>query len=208
VQELISENVPLIEAVQQLRSEGHKRLPQITVSRAGAWTPQQAKALAQVVTMDSMRRVWMGSLEITELVRRRLEQETSSQAAAQFSISGQAGPGPGGVTSVSSPFGGGERHKGFWFNVNAELIIYGATEPEARVAIGGRSIQLRPDGSFSFRFALPDGSYELPVVAVSPDGEDAREARLQFGRKTDYGGEVGVHSQDARLRRPHPDSVN
>ena len=32
----------------------------------------------------------------------------------------------------------------------------GATEPDAAVTIGGRKIQLRKDGTFSFRFALPD----------------------------------------------------
>jgi len=46
--------------------------------------------------------------------------------------------------------------------VNAELIIYGATEPDAQVTIGGRANQAAPDGSFSFRFSLPDGDYELP----------------------------------------------
>ena len=50
-----------------------------------------------------------------------------------------------------------ERAKGFWFNVNAELIIYGATEPTARVTLGGHEIKLRPDGTFSYRFSLPDG---------------------------------------------------
>ncbi len=61
--------------------------------------------------------------------------------------------------------------KGFWFNVNAELIIYGATEPNAKVTLGGHEIKLRSDGTFSFRFALPDGKYDLPAVAVSADGD-------------------------------------
>src|SRR5688500_20153543 len=34
----------------------------------------------------------------------------------------------------------------FWFKINAELIIYGATEPDAKVAIADRPIKLRPDG--------------------------------------------------------------
>jgi len=134
--------------------------------------------------MDPVRRVWSGSLEITELVRRRQLEDISS----------------GAVASVSSPFGGVERPKGFWFNVNAELIIYGATEPNAKVAIGGRDIQLRPDGSFSFRFALPDGHYELPVTAISADQTDARAAELRFDRQTEYRGDVGAHPQDAKLK--------
>ena len=117
--------------------------------------------------MDSVRRVWIGSLEITELVRRRLLEDISSAA----------------VASVSSPFGGVERRKGFWFNVNAELILYGATEPGASVTLDGLPLNLRPDGTFSLRFALPDGDYGLAVAASSAQG-DWRQAQLRFSRRT------------------------
>ena len=149
--------------------------------------------------MDSVRRVWMGSLEITELIRRQFMNELSSQAAAQF---GESSSWSGAVSSLSSPHGGMERRKGFWFNVNAELIIYGATEPDATVTIGGRTIKLRPDGSFSYRFSLPDGQYELPAVATSADGDDTRSAGLKFSRATVYQGDVKAHPQDAALRPP------
>jgi uncharacterized protein len=101
-----------------------------------------------------------------------------------------------------------ERFRSFWFNVNAELIVYGATEPDAEVRIGGRKISLRPDGSFSYRFALPDGNYELPAIAVSADREDARSARLEFSRNTEYRGEVQAHPQDEALKTPHPANVS
>jgi hypothetical protein len=97
---------------------------------------------------------------------------------------------------------------GFWFNVNAELIVYGATEPDATVRIGDRHIRLRPDGSFSFRFALPDGEYQLPVVAVAGDESEERTARLSFNRATSYTGEVGAHPQSAHLKKPDPDNVS
>ncbi|HXE42117.1 MAG TPA: hypothetical protein VN516_03745, partial [Candidatus Baltobacteraceae bacterium] len=95
----------------------------------------------------------------------------------------------------------------FWFNVNAELIIYGATEPNAKVTLGGNQIKLRPDGSFSYRFSLPDGKYDLPAVAVSADGTDARAAELKFTRETEYRGDVGAHPQDPSLKPPLPDNV-
>jgi hypothetical protein len=195
------ENVPLVEAIQQLRATGHKNLPAPERIAAGNWSPAQERALAEVVTMDSVRRVWMGSLEITELIRRQLMQELSSAAAAQFSVPSSP---VGGVSSVSSPFGavGARGAKSFWFNVNAELIIYGATEPDAEVSIGGRIIKLRPDGTFSYRFALPDGQFELPAVAISNDRTDGRAAELKFGRSTQYRGDVGAHPQDPRLKPP------
>ena len=203
VKEAARENVPLAQALQQLRAEGHPELPaSAPPPPAAQWTPAQERALAEVISMDRVRRVWMGSLEITELIRGQFAQELASMAAAQLG----APTSPGGA-SVSSPFGGGQPARGFWFNVNAELIIYGATEPTATVTIGGRTIKLRPDGSFSYRFALPDGSYELPVVAVSSDQTDGRAAELQFSRKTEHRGEVGAHPQDPGLKPPAPGNV-
>jgi uncharacterized protein len=194
----VRENLPLAQAIEELRRSGHPDLPRVTASTTpiSNWTPQQEKALARVVNIDEVRRVWMGSLEITELIRRRLAQEISSLGISSF-----------GVSSLSSPFGGMEKSKGFWFNVNAELIIYGATEPNAKVTLGGHEIKLRPDGSFSFRFALPDGKYDLPVVAISADGDDARAADLRFSRETEYLGDVGAHPQDPSLKTPLPENL-
>jgi uncharacterized protein len=194
VKSAVRENLPLAQAVEELRRHGHPDLPRTTGKPVATWTPQQEEALARVVNVDEVRRVWMGSLEITELIRRRLAQVISS-------------PGISSLSSLSSPFGGAELPRGFWFNVNAELIIYGATEPTAKVTLAGREIKLRPDGSFSHRFALPDGKYELPAVAVSADGADARAANLKFSRETEYLGDVGVHPQDPALKPPLPENI-
>jgi uncharacterized protein len=191
IKSAVGENLPLAQAVEELRRHGHPDLPRTKDTPVSAWTAQQERALARIVNIDEGRRVWMGSLEITELIRRRLVQEIASL----------------GVSSLSSPFGGPGRAKGFWFNVNAELIIYGATEPDARVTLGGHEIKLRADGSFSYRFALPDGNYDLPAVAVSADGTDARSADLKFSRATEYLGDVGAHPQDPALRPPLPENV-
>ena len=206
VKSALSENVPLAEAILQLRAAGHPGLPGPKEIEAGQWTPAQERALAQLISMDLIRRVWIGSLEVTELVRRQLAAELASAAAAQFSLPAEQRQ-VGALGSVSSPFGGPERKKGFWFNVNAELVVYGATEPDATVTIGERSVKLRPDGSFSFRFALPDGEYDLPIAVVSTDQTDGRAAKLKFSRQTTYRGEVGVHRQDSRLRPPRVEHV-
>jgi hypothetical protein len=200
VKAAVREHVPLAEAILQLRAAGYDKLPGPADISSARWTREQERALGDLISMDQVRRVWVGSLEITELIRRQLAQEISSAGAAQFSL--PTSP-TGAVTSVSSPYGGAQPSKGFWFNVNAELIIYGATESDATVTIGGRTIKLRPDGSFSYRFALPDGKYELPVVAVSADGDDSRRAGLKFSRDTKYRGEVGAHPQDSALKPPH-----
>jgi hypothetical protein len=208
----LREHVPLAEALQQMREQGFEALPSPQQVK-GEWTPAQEKALGEIISMDRMRGIWIGSLEITELIRRQLQQQVSSGGVGQFSLpaSAQGVPagvsGVSGISSVSSPMGKGERGRGFWFNVNAELIIYGATEPDASVTIGERKIKLRPDGSFSFRFALPDGDYSLPAAAQSADGEERRRAELNFCRSTHYEGEVGAHPQDRNLQPPLASAV-
>lgn len=201
VKAAVRENRPLAQAVEDLRRAGHPALPRINGEPISNWTYEQESALAKIIAIDDSRRVWMGSFEITELVRRRLAQEISS-----FGLVSSLGVSSLGISSLSSPFGG-MPSRSFWFNVNAELIIYGSTEKDAKVTIGGHPIKLRPDGSFSYRFALPDGNYELPAVAVSADGTDARSANLKFNRNTHYKGDVGAHPQDAALKTPSPENL-
>ncbi len=209
IEDAVHDNIPLAQAIEELRRAGHPDLPRFTAASlattaprpATTWTPQQEQALAKVVNIDQTRRIWMGSLEITELIRRRLAHDVSSPSSA-FGMSSF------GLTSPTSPFGGeSPAAKSFWFNVNAELIIYGATEPNAKVTLGGHEIKLRSDGTFSYRFALPDGKYDLPAVAISAEGDDARAADLKFSRSTQYLGDVGTHPQDPSLKPPVPESL-
>ena len=210
VQEAVSEHVPLIEAVQQLRADGWADLPQIVPASAPEWTPTQAHALAEVVRLDESRRVWMGSMEITELVRRHLQHEVSSQAVPEGLSAGPSptlGQIPGlmaaaGISSPTEALGGPGGRRSFWLSVNAELVLYGSTEADAKVTIGGREIRLRPDGTFSYRFSLPDGQYPLTLTARSADGVEERSAKLRFERSTQREGQVGAHSQDATLKSP------
>jgi len=195
-------HLALAHAIEEIRLAGHPELPPVTDGSAPkSWTPEQERALAQIINMKQLGRVSVGSLDVTELVRGELQHEYSSIVSALA--------GPGGISSLSSPHGGAPAGPGeFWFNVNAELIVYGATEPNATVTIGGNPVKLRPDGSFSYRFALPDGQYELPVTAVSSDGTEARHADLRFSRGTNYVGDVGQHPQDPALKPPTPENVS
>lgn len=205
VAQAVREHRPLAQAVEELRRAGHLELPPVATQPTAPWTLEQECALAEIVNLDQVRRVWIGSLEITELIRRQLERGISSIGAAQFGRPTSPG---GAVSSVSSPFGGEQaRGKGFWFNVNVELIVYGATEPDASVSIGGRKIKLRPDGSFAYHFSLPDGKYDLPVVAVSSDDTDGRAAEMKFTRVTEFLGDVGTQPQNPALKPPTPDNV-
>jgi uncharacterized protein len=76
------------------------------------------------------------------------------------------------------------RPRQFWLVADAELIVYGATEPDATVTIGGQPIQLSPEGTFRFQTAFPDGRIEYPIMAVAADGEQNRAIHMTFDRQT------------------------
>lgn len=76
------------------------------------------------------------------------------------------------------------RPRKFWLIADAELIVYGATEPDATVTIGGRKIELNPDGTFRFQMSFQDGLIDFPIVAVAADGEQNREIHMKFERET------------------------
>ena len=72
----------------------------------------------------------------------------------------------------------------FCFEVDAELVVYGVTDPDAHVTLRGEPVRLQPDGSFAMRFTLPDRRQVLPVVASSGDGAEQRTIVLAVERNT------------------------
>ncbi len=178
----------LAEALHRIQSQGAP-LPFKIGVEVGPWTAEQATALEQELGGDILRRTQMGSFEISEWLRRRLLEELG-MSSGMFS--------PGGASWSAAPGAG----KGFWFAVNAELIIYGATEPGAKVTVDGKPIALKDDGTFHFHYSFPDGKYQLPVVAVSPAGDDQRAVELNFERKTKTTGDVGTVKPAVKRSKP------
>jgi hypothetical protein len=88
-------------------------------------------------------------------------------------------------------------------HVNAEVIFYGGTHPDAKVWIDGKPVQLAPDGTFRYHFRFPDGNYAIPIVAESPDGIEQRSASLSFERVSVRQGEVS-HSDQPEHLEVHP----
>lgn len=76
------------------------------------------------------------------------------------------------------------RPRQFWLVADAELIVYGATEPDATVTIGGRPIKLNSDGTFRFQMSFQDGLIDYPILAVAADGEQNRAIHMKFTRET------------------------
>ncbi|MCX6966227.1 MAG: DUF4912 domain-containing protein [Verrucomicrobia bacterium] len=116
--------------------------------------------------------------------------------------------GVGGISSAFSslgaswsaqPFG---KPREFFMHVNAEVIFYGGTHPDAQVWIDDKPVKLNPDGTFRHHFVFPDGTYEIPIIAQSPDGVEQRSATLRFERGTAHKGGVGATAQPAFLTEP------
>jgi uncharacterized protein len=76
------------------------------------------------------------------------------------------------------------RPRQFWLIADAELIVYGATEPDATVYIDGEPIELSPDGTFRFQMSFQDGQLRFPILAVAADGDQTRAVRMEFERQT------------------------
>jgi hypothetical protein len=156
------------------------------------WTHERESALAEIVA-----RANVGSGVLTQATMdEELGLGSGSGASIRAPLPLEA------METLSSPAGEARPGPaGFWFNINAELVIHGATEPDAVVTLGSRQIQLRPDGTFTLRFAFPDGRHTLPVTAVSARG-DVRQAEFTFVRDTTSGGDVGRHPLPEPLPAP------
>ena len=76
------------------------------------------------------------------------------------------------------------RDKDFSFDVDAEMIIYGATTAGSHVTLSGEPVRLRSDGTFTVRLSMPDRRQLLPVVASSRDGAEQRTIVLAVERNT------------------------
>ncbi|MFN7898638.1 MAG: DUF4912 domain-containing protein [Synechococcaceae cyanobacterium] len=113
-------------------------------------------------------------------------------AGGQFSgvgpwASGRSESGRGGVVT---------RQRSFWLVADAELIVYGATEPSARLTVAGQEEPLSVDGTFRFQVPFPDGEQVYPIRAVAADGVQTRSITLDFKRTTP---EAVVNTREAAV---------
>ena len=141
-------------------------------------TPQSAPAggvqherLYQMATMASARLRRVGSETLHE--QDFALDSSFSDSGAGVWASGRSDSGSGLVRSRS-----------FWLVADAELIVYGATEPTATLTIGDQLVPLNEDGGFRVHVPFPDGGQTYPIRAIADDGEQERSITLDFERNT------------------------
>ena len=147
----------------------------VTTPRAGVsdvidenWADLDPMKADRIYAMSGGFDPGASSLELKQLFEEKLRRPIGSPAVSSF--------GSGGLL--------GAKGRKFFFQIDAELIVYGVTEANARVTIQGEPVQLRSDGTFTKRYALPDSRQILPAVATSPDGFEERKIVLAIERNT------------------------
>lgn len=123
------------------------------------------------------------------------------EKAAERLIAAAVGGEPGGAPSPAdlpddpfrrqpkeATFGSGAvlpgKLKKFFFEIDAQLIVYGKTDPTAAVTLQNEPVKLRPDGTFTMRYPLPDSRQIIPAVATSSDGMEEQTIVLAVERNT------------------------
>ncbi len=147
----------------------------VTTPRAGIsdvidenWADFDSKKADRLYAMSAGFDPTASSLELKQLFEERLRRPLGSPA----------------ISSMGSGVWLSGRQRQFWFQLDAELIVYGATEPKARVTLQGEPVKLRHDGTFTMRFSLPNSRQIIPAVATSADGIEERTIVLAVERNT------------------------
>ena len=83
--------------------------------------------------------------------------------------------------SADGPF---RQRSGFHFDMDVELVLYGATEPNGYLTINEEPVPLRSDGTFVMRLPFPDRRQVIPAVAVARDGSHQRTIVVAVERNT------------------------
>ena len=119
-------------------------------------------------------------------------------SADQASAAGNQASGVGLWASGRNESGAGlmDRKRSFWLVADAELVVYGATDPAATLRIGEEIVALAADGSFRLQVPFRDGQQLYPITAVAADGEQRRSITLEFSRRTPL---AAGNSQDAAV---------
>ncbi|NBT12103.1 MAG: DUF4912 domain-containing protein [Planctomycetia bacterium] len=77
-----------------------------------------------------------------------------------------------------------DRVSDFQLEVDAEMIVYGATQPGSYVTLQGEPVKVQPDGTFRVRVDLPNKRQVLPIIASTADGVERQTVVLAVERNT------------------------
>jgi hypothetical protein len=73
---------------------------------------------------------------------------------------------------------------GHHLEVDAEMIVYGVTQPGSYVTLQGEPVKVQRDGSFRVRVDMPNKRQVLPIVASTADGVERQTVVIAVERNT------------------------
>ena len=109
------------------------------------------------------------STDLQELFEEKLRRPIGPPAVRHGGMDGEGGP---------------EESSDFQIEVDAELIVYGATQPGAYVTLQGEPVKVGPDGTFRVRVDFPNKRQVLPIIASTPNGAERQTVVIAVERNT------------------------
>jgi len=91
---------------------------------------------------------------------------------------------PGAGRSDIAMLDQGQPAMGAELQVDAEMVVYGVTDPGMLVTLQGEPVTVRPDGTFRVRVDLPNKRQVLPIVTSTPEGVERQTVVLAVERNT------------------------
>lgn len=84
----------------------------------------------------------------------------------------------------------------FELEVDAEMVVYGVTQPGAYLTLQGEPVKVHADGTFRVRVDMPNRRQVLPIVASTADGASRQTVVMAVERNTKSMGPAGREQQD------------
>ncbi len=84
----------------------------------------------------------------------------------------------------------------FELEVDAEMVVYGVTQPGAYLTLQGEPVKVHADGTFRVRVDMPNRRQVLPIVASTADGASRQTVVMAVERNTKSMGPAGREQQE------------
>ena len=116
--------------------------------------------------------------------RRVGSEECQEGTPSEQNLNNESGSGIWASGLTESGIGGVPQARSFWLVADAELIVYGATDPSAKLFIEDEEVPLANDGTFRLQVPFRDGIQNYSIKAIDKDGVDSRNITMKFERVT------------------------
>lgn len=134
----------------------------------GHWADMGAKA-ERILTLSGGYDRGSETRELKEMLEERVKRTLGAPTLAAIGA------------GADNPF---RKNKEFFFELEVELLMLGATVPDAYVTLDGEPIALKEDGTFVMRLPFPDRRQVLPVSSCSRDGSQQRTVVIAVEKNT------------------------